>query len=99
MHITKIVIEVIIEFSRDNFAAYDMRDNVVVKRLSTLHTRGIKSCIVGLVVPSGRLIEVNGMVPIEQPKIFASSFVRSISQFRGIRIDFWKFIFSPIDVS
>ena len=71
--IVNMIREVIIEFMRASFPAYDIRDIAAVMFLSALQTRGAKSWTVGRVVPKGRPRYVNGMDPIVHSNKSASS--------------------------
>ena len=62
-------------------------DIVEVRLLSMRQTSGMRSCMVGLVVPSGNPKYVNGIVPIEQPKISAMTLLCSKLVFIGIKVD------------
>ena len=74
-------------FNKESLAPYDIMDRVEVNLCSTEQTNDIRSSIEGLLVPRGRPRYVNGMLPILHSKMLASSFVRSSSQFIGIRVD------------
>lgn len=93
----KMVRDVITEFTSDSLASYGIIDRVAVIFLSTLHTKGIRSCTEGLVIPNGRPKYVKGMEPIVHPKMSANCSLRATSQLIGIIVDLWKFILSPMD--
>ena len=97
--IVNMIREVIIEFMRESFPAYGIKDIAVVMFLSALQTRGAKSWTDGRVVPRGRPRYVNGMEPTVEPNRSASSLHLSGGVLIGTIVDLWKLILSPMDVA
>lgn len=58
---------------------------------------GEKSPTVGLVVPRGKPKYVNGIVPIEQPKVIARCTTLSSVMLMDTRNDLLKFTFRPVE--
>lgn len=84
----KIASEVTIELINAIFPAYDTSSIVAVILRSALHTRGVRSCIDGLVVPRGNPRYVNDMESVEQSKIDARSWQRSDGVLISTIVDF-----------
>ena len=62
-------IEEITELRSCNLPPWERNYELAVSLLSMQSTKGMKSAILGLVVPTGKPRYVNGKVPTLQPKI------------------------------
>ena len=84
--IENMIRDVINEFTRESFPAYDIKDIAAMIFLSALQINGVRSCTEGQVVPKGSPRYVNGMEPTEQPKRSARSLHLSGGVLIGIMV-------------
>lgn len=97
MHIAYISKDITVEFRSVSFLAYDIIAMVEVRHHSVRQTSGMRSWMVGLVVPSRSPRYVKGIVPMVHPKMFAMSLLCSLLVLIGIKVDLWKLIVSPME--
>jgi len=75
------------EFTISNLPEYDSIEEQALSLLSILVMSGVRSCILGLVVPIGKPKYVKGIDPTAQPKAEARTASLSGWTFIGIILD------------